>query len=496
MSNDKSIQFFWEKNPKQKASKSRFNLLLLEYGEYYFEDFSAYIYPVPTITTDVDAQNNIESIVTTNNASNKSFIQCDNMKVQGRLKLCTNSLIFEPNDVRKPLLKFLFKHIKDDIDIYNISNDDLNSCSIYTSGFLTFSISIYYEMKENNRVSPYKMVAASTSSNTTSSPSSFSNILKFNTTTTSTTDAFNTSSSIHNTSLHNTSNTCQVLLAIVHSDLSYVNNRLREMLSIYRQSIHTYTNTATTSNTSNLMKSATSLNSESSNNNTSNLQSLINKASYHNFDTSQLINYNEKLLLTTPIIVKNVKPLLLYPGCIMITNIRIYFQPAQLNYVGVADSTGQNYDRVLNIENIVCIYKRRYLQQQIGIELFMTNNTSSLYICENKRFRDLLYTIIKRTHTSYTTNTHSSTHTLTTATTSHTTTTTNNNNNTYTQTLTNVIHQWQTRQISNFDYLMYLNREADRSMNDLTQYPVFPHILCDYTSKVLNLSDPNVYRYV
>ena len=379
----------------------------------------------------------------------------------------------------------------------------MNSCSIYTSGFLTFNISIYYEMKENNRVSPYKMVDANTSSNTNSSPSSFSNILKFNTTTTSTTDTYNTANSIHNTSLHNTSNTCQVLLAIVHSDLSYVNNRLREMLSIYRQSIHTYTNTATTSNTSNLMKSATSLNSESSNNNTSNLQSLINKASYHNFDTSQLINYNEKLLLTTPIIVKNVKPLLLYPGCIMITNIRIYFQPAQLNYVGVADSTGQNYDRVLNIENIVCIYKRRYLQQQIGIELFMNNNTSSLYICENKRFRDQLYTIIKRTHTSYTTNTHSSIHTLTTATTNttHTTTTTNthtNNtlNSTYTQTLTNVIHQWQTRQISNFDYLMYLNREADRSMNDLTQYPVFPHILCDYTSKVLNLSDPNVYRYV
>ena len=374
----------------------------------------------------------------------------------------------------------------------------MNSCSIYTSGFLTFNISIYYEMKENNRVSPYKMVDANTSSNTNSSPSSFSNILKFNTTTTSTTDTYNTANSIHNTSLHNTTNTCQVLLAIVHSDLSYVNNRLREMLSIYRQSIHTYTcNTNTTTNSSNLMKSATGHNYESSNNNTITLQSLINKASYHNFDTSQLINYNEKLLLTTPIIVKNVKPLLLYPGCIMITNIRIYFQPAQLNYVGVADSTGQNYDRVLNIENIVCIYKRRYLQQQIGIEFFMNNNTSSFYICENKRFRDQLYTIIKRTHSTYTTNSHSSTHTLTTTNTNtHTTTTTNNNNSTYTQTLAHIIHQWQTRQISNFDYLMYLNRQADRSMNDLTQYPVFPHILCDYTSKVLNFSDPSIYTYV
>ena len=124
MSNDKSIQFFWEKNPKQKASKSRFNLLLLEYGEYYFEDFSAYIYPVPTIATYADAECNIESNISLNSTGNKSFIQCDNMKVQGRLKLCTNSLIFEPSDIRKPLLKFLFKHIKDDINIYNISNDE------------------------------------------------------------------------------------------------------------------------------------------------------------------------------------------------------------------------------------------------------------------------------------------------------------------------------------------------------------------------------------
>ena len=31
---------------------------------------------------------------------------------------------------------------------------------------------------------------------------------------------------------------------------------------------------------------------------------------------------------------------------------------------------------------------------------------------------------------------------------------------------------WVAGRISNFDYLMYLNREAGRSFKDLTQYPV------------------------
>lgn len=42
---------------------------------------------------------------------------------------------------------------------------------------------------------------------------------------------------------------------------------------------------------------------------------------------------------------------------------------------------------------------------------------------------------------------------------------------------------------------MFLNREAGRSFKDLTQYPVFPWILQDYTSHTLDLSNPAVYRY-
>lgn len=41
---------------------------------------------------------------------------------------------------------------------------------------------------------------------------------------------------------------------------------------------------------------------------------------------------------------------------------------------------------------------------------------------------------------------------------------------------------------------MHLNTLAGRGYSDLTQYPVFPWILADYESKILNLSDPNTFR--
>jgi Beige/BEACH domain len=53
---------------------------------------------------------------------------------------------------------------------------------------------------------------------------------------------------------------------------------------------------------------------------------------------------------------------------------------------------------------------------------------------------------------------------------------------------------WKKRKISNFDYLMALNRMAGRSFNDLTQYPVFPWILTNYLSPTIDLKDSSIYR--
>ena len=53
---------------------------------------------------------------------------------------------------------------------------------------------------------------------------------------------------------------------------------------------------------------------------------------------------------------------------------------------------------------------------------------------------------------------------------------------------------WQNGEITNFEYLMHINAAAGRSFQDLTQYPVFPWIIADYSSETLNLNDPKTFR--
>uniref|UniRef100_A0A182S8U8 BEACH domain-containing protein n=1 Tax=Anopheles maculatus TaxID=74869 RepID=A0A182S8U8_9DIPT len=58
----------------------------------------------------------------------------------------------------------------------------------------------------------------------------------------------------------------------------------------------------------------------------------------------------------------------------------------------------------------------------------------------------------------------------------------------------NMTQKWQRREISNFEYLMFLNTIAGRTYNDLNQYPVFPWVITNYDSRELDLSQPSNYR--
>jgi len=54
--------------------------------------------------------------------------------------------------------------------------------------------------------------------------------------------------------------------------------------------------------------------------------------------------------------------------------------------------------------------------------------------------------------------------------------------------------RWLCWKLSNFEYIMHLNFLAGRSFNDLTQYPVFPWVVADYTGTTLDLRSPRTYR--
>ncbi|CAH0481777.1 unnamed protein product [Peronospora belbahrii] len=178
------------------------------------------------------------------------------------------------------------------------------------------------------------------------------------------------------------------------------------------------------------------------------------------FDPSLLIDFRERLRMDKGCVAHRIEPLLKFPGCLMLTTLRLYFQPAPLNNV---------LDPVLNWEytNIDQVYKRRYLLQQIGLEVCLSNGDSFFFSFRSQTERDDFYALLlgqpelqrcRRKDLQF------------------------------------MMRKWQRRELSNFDYLLFLNNASGRTCNDLTQYPVFPWILRDYTSLELNLDDPEVYR--
>lgn len=60
--------------------------------------------------------------------------------------------------------------------------------------------------------------------------------------------------------------------------------------------------------------------------------------------------------------------------------------------------------------------------------------------------------------------------------------------------LQQILAHWRSRRITNWEYITCLNKLAGRSYNDLMQYPIFPFVLSDYTSKNINLDNWKAYR--
>ena len=133
------------------------------------------------------------------------------------------------------------------------------------------------------------------------------------------------------------------------------------------------------------------------------------------------------------------------PGCIVITDARFYFQPSEVNNVG---EVVQSYP----IKQMRQLYKRRYMLQQSGLEVCFRGNMLLLSFTKGVRQRDEIYDILN-THPIYVT-------------------IKSKIRKEEGKTVEDFTLKWQQRKLSNYDYLLKINALADRSINDLTQYPV------------------------
>lgn len=111
----------------------RFNLLLLEDGEYYLEDVIVSYAPIPP-------------------GKGVKFPRVWARRQKGRLKLCTHSVFFVPNDVAQPISKFCFRRIDEIIQASSLFSD------ADASSALVIQAQEVLQMKADNEVGPYKVV--------------------------------------------------------------------------------------------------------------------------------------------------------------------------------------------------------------------------------------------------------------------------------------------------------------------------------------------------
>lgn len=170
-----------------------------------------------------------------------------------------------------------------------------------------------------------------------------------------------------------------------------------------------------------------------------------------------------------------IKPLRVIPGQFEITTKHMHFvpDPPPDDPGGTPSDAKHHKERKWPLRQVVRVYPRRYLLLNTAVELFQDNGTNffldfkSTSECDTviKKLLALrqprMVVVTRRTKARM---------------------------------LKDATNRWKQRQISNFEYIMFLNTISGRSYNDISQYPVFPWVLNDYKSSTIDLNDRSVYR--
>ncbi|XP_035827819.1 neurobeachin [Aplysia californica] len=134
-----------------------------------------------------------------------------------------------------------------------------------------------------------------------------------------------------------------------------------------------------------------------------------------------------------------------------------------------------------NFTEVRAIFSRRYLLQNVAIEIFMANRTAVMFAFPDHATVKKVISALPRVGVGIKYGLQQARRVSMAS-------------GKQLFKLSNMTHKWQKREISNFDYIMYLNTIAGRTYNDLNQYPVFPWVLVNYESEQLDLSSANSYR--
>ncbi|XP_045479576.1 neurobeachin isoform X4 [Harmonia axyridis] len=220
--------------------------------------------------------------------------------------------------------------------------------------------------------------------------------------------------------------------------------------------------------------------------------------SHQNVQNTDLMDDSELLLddreldndLTGPVNIstkaKLIAPGVVAPGIVSITSTELYFEVDEEDEIfKKVDSEVLKYCDHLHgkwyFSEVRAIFSRRYLLQNVAIEIFLASRTSIMFAFPDQATVKKVIKALPRVGVGI----------------KYGIPQTRRASMMSPRQLmrnSNMTQKWQRREISNFEYLMFLNTIAGRTYNDLNQYPVFPWVLTNYDSKDLDLSQPSNYR--
>uniref|UniRef100_A0A7N6ANM1 Neurobeachin n=1 Tax=Anabas testudineus TaxID=64144 RepID=A0A7N6ANM1_ANATE len=207
-------------------------------------------------------------------------------------------------------------------------------------------------------------------------------------------------------------------------------------------------------------------------------------------DTVSLLQEKEIDNLAGPVVLSTpaqlVAPVVVARGTLSITTTEIYFEvdeddPAFKKTDAKVLAYSEGLHGKWMFSEIRAVFSRRYLLQNTGLEVFMANRTSVMFnFPDQATVKRVVYSLPRvGVGTSYGL---PQARRISLATPRQLFKS------------SNMTQRWQRREISNFEYLMFLNTIAGRTYNDLNQYPVFPWVLTNYDSEELDLTLPGNFR--
>lgn len=489
--------------------KSRFNLLLLEDGEFLLEEYLAMCF----VWAPEDGKSHrLES------------------KLKGRVRLCTRGIFFEPEDTRAPLTKYPFRtqagkpHALASLDKKTTDvafEQAVEAESLGARDAFAFQAGQGVEIKAGGMVGPYKtrtfddLSARSVAPSTTPSSSNASSdkeITKTKSFFGSSKDTKGAASSSESKAAATSASGADgahvigrstIVIALLHTSAAAVVPIAQQLWDIQHACIGAY-----------------------SGRERSKIEPLLAERRDGPFDLSLLGDYRERTLLApSPLAIsgERVYPLVTCPGRVMVTEKAVYFQPARINNVAGSDPVQK-----WQLREIQRVLRRPRLQRQVGLELILEEGesnaadaaaaglnsshsaaTSVFFAFATPAARDDVYRAILGALRDRHQHGHSrSISSMSSAATSITSPAFDAGSGAVTSTgdyddvlgdfspskIAATTRAWQARGISNLEYLLFLNSVAGRTQADLTQYPVLPWVIADYTSQVLDFNNPATFR--